>query len=194
MRKLIAPLLFALLTLGTVTAAESAADLEAKGVAALKKSQTESDQIVQAALNFGKASALYDKAGKADKLTEMNSFLFWCKKKMSAEQFELLQKNKDAAAPAIAKRMEDLEAEVPPAEEAKAFFDRADAYAKAHPAEHLLIAVRFFEVAELFAATDIRPAGAGAAVQRNADRDGRESRYGQFGGQAAPESRRALAR
>jgi len=39
--------------------------------------------IVDAARNFAKAAALYSGAADEEKTVEMNSFLYWCKKKMT---------------------------------------------------------------------------------------------------------------
>jgi len=134
--------------------AEDAAELESKGIAALKLSQTDGDAVVSAAIAFGQAADLYQAAGNTDKAVEMNSFLYWCKKKMTSHQIDEFLKGGDAISAAVAKRMKEMEA-APQADEAETFFNRAEAYANAHAAEHLLIAVRFYEVADRFKGTDL---------------------------------------
>ena len=131
-------------------AEETPAELEAKGIAALKASQTNADQIVAAAIFFGKAADSYDKAHLESKATDMNSYLYWCKKKMTYQQIDAFLKANDAAMTAVAKRMKDLESAAPKADDAKLYFDRAETFAKAHPDEHLLIAIRFYEIADRF--------------------------------------------
>ena len=139
---------------GVAHAQETPADLEAKGVAALKLSQTQPDAIVSAAIYFGKAVDAFEKLGDEAKTTDMNSYLYWCKKKMTAQQMEIFLKGGDAAVESVAKRMKVLEKTAPKADDAKLYFDRAEAYAQAHPGEHLLIAIRFYEIADRFKGTD----------------------------------------
>ena len=90
-------------------AEETAADFEAQGTAALKRSQAEPDAIVSAAIFFGKASAAYQDAKDDVKTTEMNSFLYWCKKKMTLKQMDAFLEIGDSAAASIAKRMKEME-------------------------------------------------------------------------------------
>ncbi len=143
------------LMLPAVLAEETAAEAEAQGIAALKHSQSEPDAIIAAAIYFGKSAAAYDQAKDEAKATEMNSFLYWCKKKMTLKQMDAFLNGGDASAIAIAKHMQEMEAVVVPAADAQNYFERADAYAQAHPDEHLLIAVRFFEVADRFIGTEL---------------------------------------
>ncbi len=150
---LIGMVLFGMLTFSNY--AGEAATLETKGIAALKQSQTDPNSVVAAAIFFGKAADAYEKAGDDAKATDMNSFLYWCKKKMTIQQMDTFLKGGDAAAESVGKRMKELEKTAPPKNEAKTYFDRAEAYAKAHTDEHLLIAVRFYEIAERFKGTEI---------------------------------------
>jgi len=148
-----APILVAFL-FALAAHAEDAAELEAKGIAALKLSQVESDAIISAAIYFGQASDLYQSVKNDEKATEMNSFLYWCKKKMTSHQIDEFLKGGSAINAKIAQRMKEIEA-APPPDEAQTYFNRAEAYANAHPNEHLLIAVRFYEVADRFKGTDL---------------------------------------
>src|SRR5262249_51548851 len=108
--------------------------------------------VVSAAIYFGQAADAYQAAGNTDKATEMNSFLYWCKKKMTLAQMDAFLKGGDAVNAAVAKRLNEVDAAAP-ANEAQMFFNRA--YAYAHPNEHLLIAVRFYEIADRFKGTDL---------------------------------------
>jgi len=143
-----------LLLLAGALRAEEAAELEARGASALKQSQAEPDAIISAAIYFGRAAAAYEQGANSVKVVEINAFLYWCKKKMTAEQTEAFLKGGNDAA-AIAKRMKDVEALAPGADEANNYFERAESFAKAHPAEHLLISVRFFEVADRFKGSEV---------------------------------------
>ena len=139
----------------SVATEEEPVDLEAPGIAALKLSQTEPGAIVSAAIFFGKASAAYERAKDDAKATEMNSFLYWCKKKMTLQQMETFLKGGNADNVALINRMESVEKTSPLPSESKAYLDRAESYAKSHPDEHLLVAIRFFEVADRFKGSDI---------------------------------------
>ncbi len=135
-------------------AEESPAELEAKGIAALKLSQTQPDAIVSSAIYFGRAVEAFEKTGDTTRAMDMNSYLYWCKKKMTFQQMESFLKGGDAALESVAKRMKALEKAAPGADDSKLYFDRAEAFAKAHPDEHLLIAIRFYEIADRFKGTD----------------------------------------
>ncbi len=134
------------------TRAEDAAKLEALGADALKLSQSDADAIVSAACFYGNASLAYEQAGNDEKATEMNSYLYWCKKKMTLQQMDAFLKGKEQSAAVIAKRMEELEKTS--AADPQDYVRRAEAFAAAHPDEHLLIAVRFYEIADRFKGTD----------------------------------------
>ncbi|MEI6234487.1 MAG: LamG-like jellyroll fold domain-containing protein [Planctomycetota bacterium] len=147
MRHFILPFLTLFAILGWSCAAEDAETERTQGIVALKESQTNPRAIVVAARHFAKASDLFVTAGNDDKATEMNSFLFWCKKRMTYQDIEQFTKGADAA---VGDKLFKAEKIKPEADESQAWFDRADKFATANPSEHLLIAVRFFEVASRF--------------------------------------------
>ncbi len=155
-----------------VTSAATAADdpqqqasaRQAVGLELLAQAESKPERIIDAALAFGEALSLYQALGDTDNVCAMQANLYWCRKKMDAKQIEawLAAKRKPAPAGSPAamvkpeesiQKLEKIEAAVAkpvkPAE-AKAYFDRADKWAKAHPEEHLLIAIRWFEVADRF--------------------------------------------
>ncbi len=131
--------------------AEDADEVREKGIAALKDSQTNPRAIVEAARFFVKAAALYGDAGNEEKNVEMNSFLYWCKKKMTLADIEQFTKGGEDA---VASKLAAVEKAAPKADDAQKWFDRADQFAKKNPDEHLLIAIRFFEVADRFKGSD----------------------------------------
>lgn len=147
-------LTLALLILLAQTAhAETALELETQAIAALKLWQTQPDAIISATIYFGKAGDAYDAAADAAKTAEMNTFLFWCKRKISLAQMNALLKAGDGAASAI-RRMKEFEKTVAWPAEGPAYLERAETFAKEHAGDHLLIAIRFFEVAERFKGSD----------------------------------------
>src|SRR5438477_354948 len=75
---------------------------------ALKESQTNPRTIVEAARNFAKAAALFEAQGKEDAVVEMNSFLYWCKKKMNMQDMDAFLNNKEDG-PLIAARLNAVE-------------------------------------------------------------------------------------
>lgn len=149
---LIAVFIFAPVMFALATAAEDAAELHQNGIAALKDSQTNPNAIVAVARCFAKASALYEASGKTEFAVEMNSYLYWCKKKMSMADIDAFLKGEDTT---VSARLTAVESKSPVPSEAQAWLDRANAFVRANPSEHLLAAVRFFEVADRFKDTDV---------------------------------------
>lgn len=138
-----------LLLLSVLTVAafcgESPEDLKKAGMQALYESQTNPGAVVKAAEFFSKASDKFEAAGNDAEAQESNSYLYWCKKKMNMQQIEAFT---HAAPFKPAPVVSD------PAAEARAFFERAEAFAKFHSSDHLLVAIRYFEVADRFTSTE----------------------------------------
>ena len=141
-------LVFCILQLPAVFA-EDAAELRAKGITALKESQVDSSAIVNAARYFAKASAMFSAANDEENAVEMNSFLYWCKKKMTLKDIEEFTKSSE---PTALKILQTVEAKKP-VDEPATWLTRAEKFADANPKEHLLISIRFFEVADRFKGT-----------------------------------------
>ena len=134
------------------------------GLELLAQAETKPERIIDAALAFGEALSLYQAMGDTDNVCAMQANLYWCRKKMDAKQIEawLAAKRKGpAAGTPIAsvkpeeslQKLEKIEAAVAKPvkpEESKIYFDRAEAWTKAHPEDHLLTAIRWFEVADRF--------------------------------------------
>jgi hypothetical protein len=136
------------LTAGDVVGARYQCD---RGKELLKESEASPDTIVEAAQAFVLAAEVFERVGNENGATEANSFLYWCKKKMNQAQIQALIKLED---PSVATRLDNVVKEVP-VEKAQAYLARADAFAAANPDEHLLIAIRYFEVADRFNGTEI---------------------------------------
>ncbi len=65
---------------------------------------------------------MYAAAGDESKATEMNSFLYWCKKKMSYQDIEEFTKKGDVV---TAQKLNAIEKIAPNADEAQKWLDRA---------------------------------------------------------------------
>lgn len=131
---------------------DTAAELERQGKAFLTLSQTDGDALVPAARFFGKASVAFEAEGNAEKTVEMNSFLYWCKKKMTMQDIKSFVAGEDAK---LAQRLEAVEKTVVKPEDAQGWLDRAAQFEKNNPTENYLVAVRYFEVADRFKGSDI---------------------------------------
>ena len=151
MRRVLLTIIFAALSCATTLRAEDAEAFRDKGIAALKESVSDPRAIVGAARYFVKAQILYSAAGDEDKSVEMNSLLFWCKKKMTMQDIDAFTQSGEAA---VATKLQDVEKLMPKADEAQAWYERAETFATKNPSEHLLIAIRFFEVADRFKGSD----------------------------------------
>ena len=146
-KKTLSPIILIAALLAAIAPAEEADDFREKGIAALKESQVNPRAIVEAARHFVKAADLYNAAGNEEKNVEMNSFLYWCKKKMTLEDIDAFTKGGEAA---VTNKFAALEKSAPKVDEAQKWFDRADQFANKNPNEHLLIAIRFYDIADRF--------------------------------------------
>jgi hypothetical protein len=136
----------------TKASAEDASEFRERGIAAMKASQTDPRAIVEAARAFAKAADLYVAAKDDEKAVEMNSFLYWCKKKMTMEDIDAFVKGGEAH---LAEKIIAVEKSAPTADEAQKWYDRAEKFATHNPNDSFLIAVRFFEIADRFKDSDV---------------------------------------
>lgn len=127
--------------------------LRDRGLQLLKESEANPDAIVDAARALASAALLYEKKGDETQAVDTNGFLYWCKKKMTLVQLQALSQ-KDSNGAALATRLL-ISVDPVPNSKAAVYLMRADAFANAHADEHLLNAIRYFEVAERFRGTDI---------------------------------------
>ncbi|MCY3022201.1 MAG: hypothetical protein NTW87_24585 [Planctomycetota bacterium] len=115
-----------------------------EGIAKLKDSQADHAALLPAMRLLAKAAEAFEKAGDEAKVVEVNSCLYFAKKKMTLADTQGIGTN------GTAKRLE-VAAKPIPASEAKAMLEKAEAFAA--KAEPLLAAIRLFEVADRFPET-----------------------------------------
>ena len=110
----------------------------------------DTESIAPAMRAFCSAASQFEKTGNTSAVQTVNANLYWLRKQLSAEQFIAFAANPDNV-PAVTKIREvyrpiDVE-------EAKKYLDRAAAFAQEHLNEPLLVAIRYFEVADRFMVT-----------------------------------------
>lgn len=139
--------------------ATTAADAERYENAALELLQTNAGpaQSVAAALAFTRALNFYRTQGNADKVSELQASIYWCRKQMTLADVQsyLAAKTQD---PTLAQVAIEMDAAIPasiPQDQAAVYFSRAEAFAQANPKEFLRIAIRYFEVADRFQGTEV---------------------------------------
>lgn len=133
--------ILAILFVTMLNAGESASYNE--GIALLKKSQSDHAQLIPAIKALTKA---VDEVGENDpKSSEIMSCLYWARKKLTMNDFKLLESN----AP-IMEKVEKATAVIP-TDKAAEMLMNADAFAL--KADALLAAIKYFEIADRFADT-----------------------------------------
>ncbi|MCY3020285.1 MAG: PEGA domain-containing protein [Planctomycetota bacterium] len=115
-----------------------------QGIAKLRDAQSDHAALVPATKLLAQAAALYEAAGDEAKTTEINSCLYWAKKKMTLADTEAVKGD------AVAVQRIETVAKAIPASEAKTMLDKAEAFAKGRADDPLLISIRFFEIADRF--------------------------------------------
>lgn len=135
--------------LGEEATQEKANKLRAQGLAALKAADDDPKALVQAAEAFAYGSNVYVELKMEREATEMNSYLFWCRKKMNLEQIEAYTK-KGPEAQTVVKKMDAVVNLKVEDTQAQRWFDRAEKFVTDDPDDHFGAAVRFFEVAQRF--------------------------------------------
>jgi hypothetical protein len=132
-----------------------AEQLAAAGAQAMHESATDPAHAVAAAVAFARALAYYQAAGDVDRVCDLEASIFWCTKRMSADDVSrfVAGGHADAGTSAALAQVEALTAAPVAVSEAQAFFDRAARFASDHPGDFAQISVRYFEVAERFAGT-----------------------------------------
>ena len=133
---------------------DKALKFRAQGMAALKAADDDPKALVQAAEAFAQASDLYADLKMEAEATEMNSYLFWCRKKMNLEQIEAYTK-KGATAENVVRKMDAVVNLKVDETQAQRWFDRAEQFVLDNPEDHFGAAVRFFEVANRFKGSEV---------------------------------------
>ena len=145
--------LFLTINLALLAADPTPEELREAGFAALKAAQADPDQIVQAARLLSQAADAFAKAGKDADAQDLESYLFWAKKKMTIQQIDAFLGKGNGVAKAVVAKLEQIEKKEVKVEESVAWLARADSYAAAKTADQFLVAVRYFEVASRFKGT-----------------------------------------
>ncbi len=127
------------------------------GAKAMQEASSDASRSVTAAISFSQALRYYQAAGDIDRVCDLEANIFWCKKRMSADDLARFAA-KNQGDQEVTKLIATIDAvatkEVPKAE-AKAYLERADRFAKEHPQDFAQQSVRYYEVAERFVGTDI---------------------------------------
>ncbi|HEY3319908.1 MAG TPA: PEGA domain-containing protein [Planctomycetota bacterium] len=136
--------MLAVLFLGSCLSAEEPDAVYKQGITKLRDAQADHSALVPATKLLAQAAALYEAAGDEAKCAEVNSCIFWAKKKMTLADTEAVKG--DAAA------VQRIEAAIKiiPVSEAKVMLDKAEAFAKGRADDPLLVSIRFFEIADRF--------------------------------------------
>lgn len=128
--------------------AEDADDFYSRGLDSLRQAQSNHAALVPATKLLTKAAELFEAVGDETKAAEVNSCLYWAKKKLTLGDTESFN-----ATPAVVSRLE-LVTKAIDSSSAQQWLDRAGKVAKDHPSDYLLIAIQYFEVGDRFKDTD----------------------------------------
>jgi len=136
------------LIVGLACFAEDADAVYQQGLTKLRQSQSDQTALVPTTKLLAQAAALYEKMGEETKSAEVNSCLYWAKKKMTLADTNAFKGNLE-----VTKRLEAT-AKAVPVSEAQKMLERADAFAQGHADDPLLIAIHYFEIADRFKDND----------------------------------------
>ena len=115
----------------------------------LKILKEKPEAVVQAAGFFAKAADAYEAKGDEGKAAEANSCLYWTRKKFTIRDLNIVTQGN----PAVVKRMDKIITEKPKTEDVKGLLDKVDEFAKTSK-DSLLVAIRYFEIADRFPTSD----------------------------------------
>ena len=132
--------------------ASEADRLRDKGFELLKAAQDDPNKIILAAQALADAAGAYQFAGDDKNAQEMESYLFWAKKKMTIQQIDAFLARGGEPAKRTMEWLETAEKKAVKPEDAALYLARADGYAEGAK-DSFLIAVRYFEVASRFKGT-----------------------------------------
>lgn len=123
-----------------------------EGLNLMQASDEKPGLVVDAAVNFLMARAIYSRAGDHEAVRGLNANLFWCKKRMTNDDLDRYQAqvNRNPRLQEYHQAYEVAEAKVDTSQ-ADTYLADAKTYANQHPQEHYQVAIRYFEVAERFA-------------------------------------------
>lgn len=127
------------------------------GNRALRDSNETPSRAVDAALAFTKALAYYERQADTERICELEAAIFWCKKRMNIDDVKrfLAAKGGSKVDEELLAAADQVATKKVSAEDAQAYFDRAEKFARENPTAYGLITARYFEVAERFAGSEI---------------------------------------
>jgi hypothetical protein len=127
------------------------------GNRAMVESNKTPARAVEAALAFVKALHYYQSVEDTEMVCELDADIFWCKKRMNIDEMKsfLAAKGGSAQDAQLIAEADQRVAKPVAAAEAQPYLERADKFAREHPADFSQIATRYFEVAERFPGTEI---------------------------------------
>ncbi len=137
-------LLISVIILSSLTFASDADVAYAQGLDSLTRSQSDHIALLPAIKLFAKAAELYEADKDDAKAAEVNSCLYWARKKLTLADTDGLK------ADTVATTRLDAVAKPVDASEAQRWLERAHVAAKAHQDQPLLIAIQYFEVGDRF--------------------------------------------
>src|SRR5439155_18548858 len=126
------------LFLSAASFAEDAESVYQEGVAKLRLAQADHAALVPATKLLAKAAALFEAAGDEGKRDEVNSCLYWAKKKMTLADTQNVKGDAE-----VSKRLEATAKEIP-VSEAESMLKKADAFSHGHADDPMLSAIRYF--------------------------------------------------
>lgn len=134
-----------------LSAGESSESIFQEGVTLMTKAALgDAEKVAPAIKAFVDAGARYEKAANTSAVQAVNANLYWLRKQWTTEQINAFAADLENAPAAMKLGEVGRPIDV---SEAKNYFDRAAAFAQEHPSDHLLIAIRYFEIAGRFALT-----------------------------------------
>src|SRR6185436_5418288 len=108
------------IVLSSISLAEDAESVYQEGLTKLRAAQADHSQLVPATKLLVKAASLFEVAGDENKSAEVNSCLYWAKKKMTLADTQIIKGNTD-----VSTRLEATAKEIP-VSEADAMLKKAD--------------------------------------------------------------------
>lgn len=141
-------LLIATFVFASILHAADSEKLSRDAIDLLRQAQSDPAALIPAVNALSVAIESCEKSHDDAKAAELNSYLYWAHKRMTLADLEKLSGNETAT-----RRLEVVKRLELPTNAAD-YLERANAFAKSHSDDPLLIAIRYFEVGDRFRDTD----------------------------------------
>lgn len=118
---------------------------------------SDNQALLDAAKAFAEAHRLFEAVNDSEAVCEAQANLFWCKKQMNLEAVQGWLRQKGDQERQVAAKVDAVAERRVEASEAQAYFDRAERFARENTGakDLLLVSIRWFEVAERFAGSEV---------------------------------------